>query len=384
MMEDADEIRRSLAERGFASFVGDGSLVARESGSDLPAREQKPLAIDPALLQIFETTHAGAMRGAGIPPGITLILGDAASGRTDLLRAIAAGIYNHVPGDGREMVVSMPDAVYVASEPGRSVQRVDVGCFLGRHDFSSSAASAVESQSAALIEAVEAGARVLVLDEADSAPGFLGGDNRLHALPGAASTFVPLAARARQMAEELGISTIVGGQHAVGSFIAVADTILAIENGIIRNVTSEVKKKWGDEAASVPGFDFTALVETARWVVPSSIDSASGLRDSVIEANGAGSLRFGAQKIEFGNRVQLADEQQLLTLGLILEYAVNRYLEQPRPVRELLDLIERDLSTEGLDQITRDLRGDLARPRRYEIAATLNRLPSLRVVRAAL
>jgi len=384
MMEDADEIRRSLAERGFAAFVADGALVHRRHGTDLPDAARRGIAVDPSLLQTFDTANSGAIRGAGIPPGVTLILGDASEGRTDLLRAIAAGIYNHVPGDGREMVVSMPDAVYVASEPGRPVQRVDLACFLGSHDFSSESAGQLESQSASLIESIEAGARVIVLDEADSAPGFLGGDSRLGAISGLSSSLAPLASRARQMVEELGISTIVGGQHAVGSFIPVADAILLLDRGVLRNVTAEVKQGWTDKAGGAASFDFTGLVETARWIVPSSIDAASGLRDSVIEVAGAGMLRFGSQTICLGNRVQLADDQQLLTLGLIIEYALNRYLEQPRPIRELLDLIERDLSTEGLDQITRDLRGDLARPRRYEIAAALNRLPSLRVVRAAL
>jgi hypothetical protein len=44
-----------------------------------------------------------------------------------------------------------------------------------------------------------------------------------------------------------------------------------------------------------------------------------------------------------------------------------------------MDLIDRDLGTEGLECLSRDLRGDLARPRRYEIAAALNRLDSMRV-----
>ncbi len=76
---------------------------------------------------------------------------------------------------------------------------------------------------------------------------------------------------------------------------------------------------------------------------------------------------------------QIADIYQTLTIGRILYYAKLRYLDEPRPIREVLDLIDRDLSTEGLESLTRDLRGDLARPRRYEIAAALNRLQTLRI-----
>ena len=54
-------------------------------------------------------------------------------------------------------------------------------------------------------------------------------------------------------------------------------------------------------------------------------------------------------------------------------------MDEGYPLREILDLVDRDLSNEGLNALVRDLRGDLARPRRYEVAATLNRLPAFRV-----
>lgn len=386
IMENADEIRRSLATRGWIGFVADGAMPFRRVGTDLPdyASEQS-IVIDAGLQQSVETTLSGEIKGAAIKPGVTLILGDANEGRLELARAIAAGIYNHTVGDGREYMVTMPDAVYVAADRGRSVQRVDIGCFTGRGDYTAAHADALHAQAASFVEALEAGARVIILDESESAPGFLGGDNRLHALMGEASSFVPLASRARQLSEELGISTIIAGQHAVGSFIPVADEILVLENGVLRDITKQAKSGWVAGAEkSVPAYDFTQLVETARWVIPSSIDASVGRHDSVIAAPDENAITFGRYAIDLSSLHQVADAQQALTIGLIIEYARQRYLDQPRPVRELLDLVERDLSTEGLDQITREVRGDLARPRRYEIAAALNRLSSLRVSRAAL
>jgi predicted ABC-class ATPase len=386
LMEDADEIRQSLAGRGLVAFIGEGSLLSRQPGADTPDYEsEQALGIEESLRLSFTTPHRGEIRGAGISSGITLILGDAYSGRVELMRAIASGIYNHVPGDGREYIIAMPDAVYVGAEEGRSVQRVDIGCFLGEHDYTSTSAPAGHAQAASLIEAIEIGARVIVVDEADSCPGFLGADERLQEVLGAASPLVPLSARIQQMNHELGISAVVAGHVSVGSFIPVAHLVLAIKDGVLSDITKLAKAKWASvPPAQVAAYDFTQLVETARWIVPSSIDASSGRRDVVIEVKDESSIVFGRHNLSLGALHQIADVQQALTIGLIIEYARKRYLDQPRPLREVLDLIERDLSTEGLDQICRELRGDLARPRRYEIAAALNRLPSLRVSRAAI
>ena len=386
LMEDADVIRQSLSTRGLIGFAASGSLVARQPGTDLPDYEsEKTLAVDSALQISFETPHRGVVSGIGIASGVTLIIGDAFSGRVELMRALAAGIYNHVPGDGREYIVTMPDSVYVPSEPGRSVQRVDIGSFLPNADYSSSSADACHAQAASLIEALEAGARVILLDESDSCPGFLGGDDRIQALLGGSGDLAPLSCRVKQLTQELGVSTVVAGSVSVSSFIPVADTVLAILDGVITDITREAKSAFASTPASATAeYDFTHLIETARWVVPSSIDASVGRLDGVIGIEPDGTIRFGRYIIALGNNHQIADGQQALTLGLIIEYARQRYLDKARPMRELLDLVERDLSMEGIEQVTREVRGDLARPRRYEIAAALNRLPSLRIARAAL
>lgn len=386
LMEDADAIRQSLATRGLIGFAASGSLVARQAGTDLPDYEsEKTLSVEASLQISIDTPHRGEVSGVGISSGVTLILGDAFSGRIELMRALAAGIYNHIPSDGREYIVTMPDSVYVPSEPGRSVQRVDIGSFLAIEDYTSSSADACHAQAASLIEALEAGARVILLDESDACPGFFGGDDRVQMLLGGTSELAPLSSRVKQLTQELGVSTVVAGNVSVSSFIPVADTILAIREGVITDVTREAKKAFeGTVAPPVAEYDFTHLIETARWVVPSSIDASVGRRDGVIGIEADGTIRFGRYTIELGNNHQIADSQQALTLGLIIEYARQRYLDKARPMRELLDLVERDLSMEGIEQVTREVRGDLARPRRYEIAAALNRLPSLRIARAAL
>ena len=319
---------------------------------------------------------------------ITVVVGDDASGRVELMHALAAGIYNHVPGDGRELAITLPDAVYVAAEPGRSVQRVDVSPFLSRGEeggpyraYTSAAATPAASQAAALVEAIEVGARALLLDESDSAPGFLALDQRLAALAGAGSVrTVSLAQRARQIADELGISLVIGGHATVGDFISVADHVLAVRDFEVRDITEEARKAVGARTvAAGEAAEVAKLVERARWVVPGSLDASAGRLDVAVSAPAVSRLQFGRHTIDLSALQQLADPHQTATIGLILNYAKMRYMEEGRPLREILDLVDRDLSTEGLECLSRDLRGDLARPRRYEIAAALNRLRSLRI-----
>ena len=165
-------------------------------------------------------------------------------------------------------------------------------------------------------------------------------------------------------------------------FIPVADTVLRIHDFKIQDVTKQAKQIaiTVDTAGTEPA-EIGNLLEKGRWVAPSSIDPSTGCRDAKIAAPETHLLEFGRSLIDLSQNAQLADIHQTKTIGRILYYAKNRYLEESRPIREVLDLVDRDLSTEGLESLSRDLQGDLARPRRYEIAAALNRLETLRIVR---
>lgn len=390
LMEDADQARSLLSSRGLVGFVSEGSLLGRDGGTDLPDYGQdQALSVHRSLITELEVPNAGALRGLGIHHGITLILGDDFSGRNELTRALAAGVFNHIPGDGREYVVTLPDAVYVASDTGRSVQQVDLRPFTTLHDmqadrYSSDHADACLSQAASMMEAIEAGARLLLFDEQDSYPGFLAQDSRLNSLrnPEANPKWIPLAARARQMAEELAISFVVSGNTVAAEWIPVADTVLLVDNYQVSDITEQAKAAIADLSASkMSEVDWTATMERQRWIIPSSIDPSVGQIESLVRVLDGQTLQFGRSRLSLDHVIQLADPSQLETIGVILDYARRRYLDDMRPVHELLDLIDRDLSTEGLDCLTDDLRHNLARPRRYELSAALNRLPSLRIMR---
>jgi predicted ABC-class ATPase len=387
-MEDADRVRQTLSTLGLVSFVGEGSLLAREPNTDLPDYEHiAPFEVSEAAQTEIEVPNSGKIIGLGIPAGLTVVLGDAANGRKDFMSAIAAGVFNHIPGDGREAVVTVSDAVQIEVDRGRSVQEVNITPFLSEAEdgnpasYSTRSADSFISQAAGTIEALEVGARVLIFDENTSAPAFLTTDARVASLLGATPR-ASLAQRARQIVDELGISLVIGGENLVAEYIPLADTVLKVEDFQVTNITEEAKAlnlALPPEAAAV---NLGPMLGRSRWIMPSSIDAAVGNKDVVIEAVDLKAIQFGRSVIELDSVPQIADESQTLTLGLLLYYAKLRYMQEGYPLREMLDMIDRDLSSEGLGTISRDLRGDLARPRRYELAAALNRLPTFRVSHA--
>ena len=277
-MEDADQVRHLLSTRGWVGFVADGALLARAGNSDLPDYDQLiPLSVSDDLAVSLDVPNAGTVRGFGVPNGVTVVLGEVHSGRVDLIRALSTGIYNHIPGDGREMAITVPDAVYIAVEPGRSVQRVDISAFfpeyIGSADvkqFSTGHAEPCAAQAASMVEALEAGARVLILDESDSAPEFLALDARVSGLlPGAEKRVTPLAMRARQIADELGVSIVVGGSAAVAEFIPIADTVLRVDGFKVSDVTSVADMKNAGErygGASSAALFLKEFVGKTPWV----------------------------------------------------------------------------------------------------------------------
>lgn len=380
LMEDATRIRQALPTSGLVSFVAEGSLINGDPDGE-------PLLVDAATAIEMEVPNGDPVKGIGIPAGLTVIVGEDSADRAELVDAIARGVYNHAVGDGREYVVTVSDAVQITAEEGRSVQRVDVSPFVkdGAGDkecvmFTCENADAFSAQAASTIEALEAGARVLIFDEATSDVEFLGCDQRVSALYN--SRKIPLVARVRQLVDELGLSVIVAGSSAVGQFLPVADTVLKIEDQSVSNITEQVKELDIPACPEADRIELGAILDRSRWIMPSSIDPSCLNEDVVVEAEYKELLRFGRQLIDLSGVSQIVDEFQTETIGHILYYARLRYMDERTPLREVLDLIDRDLSNQGMGALTHEVRGDFARPRRYEIAAALNRLRTFRVSHA--
>ncbi|NND84211.1 MAG: ABC-ATPase domain-containing protein, partial [Acidimicrobiia bacterium] len=233
--EDADALRSALKPRGLVAFVADGAHLPRRSGVEdtpLDGEAVVPFASPPSFRVTIDLPNAGAVTGMGIPEGVTLIVGGGFHGKSTVLQALQLGVYNHRPSDGRELVVSRADAVKIRAEDGRSVAGVDISPFIdglpGGRDtegFTTENASGSTSQAAAIMEAWEAGAGVLLVDEDTSATNFMIRDRRMQELvPPEGEPITPFIDRVRALHREHGVSSVlvVGGS---GDYLDVADHV---------------------------------------------------------------------------------------------------------------------------------------------------------------
>ncbi|MEG4169529.1 MULTISPECIES: ABC-ATPase domain-containing protein [unclassified Microcoleus] len=412
-VEDADWLRQQLAEKGLVAFVADGSILPRRSGVDNSPLLNNAVAFQspPSLRVEFNCPNRGLISGMGIPTGITLIVGGGYHGKSTLLRAIELGVYNRIPGDGREFVVTNPAAVKIRAEDGRSVAGVDISPFInhlpqGRDtaQFYTENASGSTSQAANIIEALEVGRRkkegttriltrihgliyeedlvpVLLVDEDTAATNFMIRDRRMQELIAKdKEPITPFIDKVRQLYADYGVSTILvmGGS---GDYFDVADTVIALENFQAYNVTEEAKeiaKNYSISRAAEGGENFGDI--TQRVPIPASLDPSRGRRDVRVKVRDVDELAFGTEEIDLGYVEQIVDSGQLRAIAAAMVYAKQQYMDGKRTLSEIIDLVMADIDAQGMDILSPFPEGDFAMFRRFELAAAINRLRSLSVV----
>lgn len=388
-VEDAVELRAQLPGLGVVAFVADGAVLPRRSGiDDRPLRGAAAVAFrSPASMRVeVDLPNAGRITGMGIPEGVTLIVGGGFHGKSTLLRALERGVYDHVPDDGRELVVTRPDAVKIRAEDGRRVERVDVRAFVGElptgadtTDFSTDNASGSTSQAANFVEALECGARLLLVDEDTAATNLMIRDLRMQQLVAKdREPLTPFVDLVRPLHRDRGVSTIlvVGGS---GDYFDVADQVVIMDAFVPREVTAEARRI----AAEWPGRrpELASLPPVRHRVPdPASLDPRRGGRTRT-RARGVYALQFGDETIDLNAVDQLVDPSQTVGIGAALtRLGQDGYLDGRRTLAEALEALYRDLDRGGIDVLRAGYPGDLALPRPFEVAAAVNRLRSLRVL----
>ncbi len=390
--EDADALRAQLRERGLVAFVADGSVLPRRSGVDdrpLEGPGVVPFESPPSLRVTLEAPNAGPVTGLGIPEGVTLIVGGGYHGKSTLLNALKRGIYNHIPGDGRERVVTDPDAVAVRAEDGRRVEKVDISPFINNlpqgldtRRFSTDNASGSTSQAANIVEALEAGARVLLLDEDTSATNFMIRDRRMQALIAKDhEPITPFIDAVRVLYRDLGVSTVVviGGS---GDYFDVADTVLGMIEYRPHDLTREAKEIAARFPTGRRAEGLERFPELARRVPdPASIDPSKGRRAAKIKVREADEIAFGVHEIDLSAVEQLVDPSQTRAVAQALWRAVELgILDGRRTVAEVVREVDRLWREKGWDALAGGHPGNLAQFRPLELAAALNRLRTLRIL----
>lgn len=402
LAEDQEFIRQTLPAKNLCAFIADGSILPRESGiSSRPMKASVPFTSPDSLRISINLPHKGKITGMGIPKGITLIVGGGYHGKSTLLNALELGVYNHIPGDGREYVITDATAVKLRSEDGRFIKDVDISMFINdlpnKKDtrcFSTLDASGSTSQAAGIAESIEAGSHLFLLDEDTSATNFMVRDAFMQqVIQREKEPITPFLERAEDLYKKAGISTIlVAGSS--GAFFHIADTIIQMDNHVPKDITASVKKlcsQYPLPAVSVTDFQLphshrimSRPAESSKHLRHNSrgnhSDSGAAKPERLkTRISGTDGFSLGRQEIDLRYTEQLIDAEQTAALGLLLKYAVEHLADGRRTLPEIVQYLWKNLSLHGLSFFTENqkISCGYATPRIQEIYACLNRYRGL-------
>ena len=386
--EDHAALQEILVERGWVAFLADGANLARRSGvSQLPLEGGVPLTAPETLAQTVQLPHAGAVRGTAIPAGVTVIAGGGYHGKSTLLNAIARGIYPHIPGDGRELVATVPEAMAVRAADGRAVTGVDLRPFIshlpGRDadpaQFTTANASGSTSQAASIMESLELWGQpaqaALLLDEDTCATNLLIRDQRMRALVSSErEPITPLVDRIRALHRERGISTLIvmGGS---GDYLDVADQVLIMDSYRLVDATAQARQVCASQPrvdTSLPDFPLPAQR------LPQSPE-AKRRGPSRTRALGTQRLVLDRHEVDVADVSGLVDEGQALAVAWALRALLERHFDGRTSLSQALAQVAKRLDDVGLDALGEAHPAFLVRPRLVDVGAAVNRLRSLQV-----
>ena len=386
--EDHAALQEILVERGWVAFLADGANLARRSGvSQLPVEGGVPLTAPETLAQTVHLPHAGAVRGTAIPAGVTVIAGGGYHGKSTLLNAIARGIYPHIPGDGRELVATVPEAMAVRAADGRAVTGVDLRPFIshlpGRDadpaQFTTTNASGSTSQAASIMESLELWGQpaqaALLLDEDTCATNLLIRDQRMRALVSSErEPITPLVDRIRALHRKRGISTLIvmGGS---GDYLDVADQVLIMDSYRLVDATAQARQVCDSQPrvdTSLPDFPLPAQRLPQR-------PEAKRRGPSRTRALGTQRLVLDRHEVDVADVSGLVDEGQALAVAWALRALLERHFDGRTSLPQALAQVAKRLDDVGLDALGEAHPAFLVRPRLVDVGAAVNRLRSLQV-----
>lgn len=252
-------IRQALDERGLCAFLPAGSITWRLPDGT-PAPGAVALQVPADLSTRLELADGTSLEGLAFPRGVTVLVGSAFHGKTTLLEALGRASCDLGPKDGLSLACAVAATEFVRVEEGRSVAATDLSPFFRRlpgqnpSSFVSERASGATSQAANLHEALASGAKLVLIDEDASAANFLTRDPRISKLLPDGESVIPLAHRARELAEHGTSLVVVAG--ASSEWLSVADRVLVLSSFQPSDVTARAK-----EVAP----DAPPRVESARW-----------------------------------------------------------------------------------------------------------------------
>lgn len=380
LAEDQEFLRQELKKHQLVAFVANHSILPRESGiSQKPMKNAVPFQSPASLETEIMLPHRGKIKGMAIPQGITLIAGGGYHGKSTLLTALEDGVYNHIAGDGREFVLTDSSAVKLRAEDGRFIKDVDISLFINdlpngkdTHCFSTLDASGSTSQAAGIVEGMEAGSTLFLLDEDTSATNFMVRDGFMQqVISRDKEPITPFLERAPQLFSKAGISTIlVAGSS--GAFFHIADTVIQMDRYQALDITEKVKKLCSDyplPPSSVPSF----YMPSSKRVMSST--KKASYKDFKMKCHGKDSFSIGKDTVDLRYIEQLTDKEQTAALGELLRYAQEYLVDGKRTISEIISVLQNKIEKDGFSAFFGNsyIPYDLAVPRIQEIFSCFNR-----------
>lgn len=393
LSDDQTFIRKKLTELSLTAFVANGAILPRISGiSSRPMKDAVPFVSPKSMEVTLELPHHGAITGMGIKKGITLIVGGGYHGKSTLLSALELGVYNHIAGDGREFVITDADAVKIRAEDGRSVKNTDISMFINhlpnKKDtihFSTEDASGSTSQAANVIEALEADASALLIDEDTSATNFMVRDALMQKVVlKDKEPITPFIDRIRLLYDKYGISTIlVAGSS--GAFFFVADSIIQMDNYIPIDITDAAKSEASKSAGFYEDLSHNSNPQNNFHLPDFSTrkpeNKNSQNERTKIKTMGQEAVSLNKETIQLHYVEQLVDNEQTAALGYLLAFAQKQLFNGSYSMQEIVEKLVNLIETKGLSAIVggNSLPSGLAVPRKQEIFACFNRYRGLKI-----
>ena len=395
LADDQQAIREQLPERGLVAFVANGAMLPRESGvSDRPMRGAVPFESPESMEVELALPHKGKIKGMGIPEGITLIVGGGYHGKSTLLKALELGVYNHIKGDGREYVITDHTAMKIRAEDGRVVSHVNISPFINNLpngkdtvDFSTEDASGSTSQAANVVEAVNAGAKALLIDEDTSATNFMVRDELMQSVIAKdKEPITPFIDQARNLYKNQGVSVIlVAGSS--GAYFHIADKVIQMDTYRTLDITEKVRaicertleKEGGVHELALSMLGNNLWKQNDRVLTAYKVEK----KHDQIKAKqfGKDSFSIGKSAVELKYVEQISDVEQTTTLSYVMKYVLEQLEKNPHTeIHELLETICDRINEKGPGAVCgRNVPGNLAEVRRQEIYACVNRYRGFRI-----
>ena len=383
--KNQQEIRQLLKEKGLVSFVANGSILPRSKyGSALYGAV--PFISPPEDEITLRLSDGFTLTGMGIKEGVTVITGGGYSGKSTLLDAMLHGIYDHIPGDGREYCITQENVCKIVAEDGRSVTALDISPFirnvsgLDTKKFTSLHASGSTSQAANIMEAVSFGCSALFIDEDRTATNFMIRDARMKKII-KNDPIVPFTDRVRQIYKDTGISTvlIIGGSS---EYLDLADNVYIMEEYRIYNYNGKVSETKQND------IDFFTVndKEPIQWPLERMIMKESMTTFKKDETDGRtrefvfvteDEIYVGINKANISRIDTIISPQQMAAIAFIIRYLFNRQKESKCFLYEEIRKIYDKITTDGFDEIYSSSFGidfNMELPTLHDILFTLSRM----------